>query len=106
MIDMDQAIRQLVSGTVYSTEVVNILAVAFPTTIYEPGFLRKLFLASLADQRNPRTWIDQDEAIVAATRYLGFRNTGPRIRKSFKTAIRLLIRNGDLERDGRSIRRT
>jgi hypothetical protein len=73
---------------------------------YEPGFLREMFLASLADQRNPRTWIDQDEAIVAAARYLGFKNTGPRIQETFKTAIRTLIRNGDLERSGPQIRRT
>jgi len=73
---------------------------------YEPAFLRALFLASLADGRNPRTWIDQDEAIVNATRYLGFKNTGPRIQQHFKTAIRVLIRNGDLERDGKCLRRT
>lgn len=73
---------------------------------YEPGFLREMFLASLADQRNPRTWIDQDEAIVAAARYLGFERTGPRIQKQMKTAIRTLIRNGDLECDGNLIRRS
>lgn len=38
---------------------------------YEPAFLREMFLASLADGRNPRTWIDQDEAIVNTARYLG-----------------------------------
>ena len=72
---------------------------------YEPTFLREMFLASLGDGRNPRGWIDQDEALVAAARDLGFRNTGTKIKRLFKNAIRALIRRGDLERDGQRIRR-
>jgi hypothetical protein len=72
---------------------------------YESVFLREMFLASLGDQRSARVWIDQDEAIVNAARYLGFKSTRDRIRRQFKTAIHTLIRNGTLERDGTWIRR-
>jgi len=72
---------------------------------YEPTFLREMFLASLGDGRNPRAWIDQDEAIVTAARYLGFKNTGTKIKELVKNAIRALIRSGDLKRDGHCIRR-
>lgn len=73
---------------------------------YEPAFLREMLLASLRDGRSARTWIDQDEAIVAAARYLGFKNTGKRIQHRLKHAIRLLIRDRVLERNGPEIRRT
>ena len=63
-------------------------------------------MASLGTDRNVRTWMDQDEAIVHAARYLGFKNTGKRIQHRLKHAIRLLIRDGVLERNGKQIRRT
>ena len=40
----------------------------------------------------------------SAARYLGFRRTGSRIKKAFKSAITGLIRQGRLGRDGNSIR--
>lgn len=54
---------------------------------------------------NRRTWIDEDDAIVNEARYLGFKSTRDRIKQRFRTAIRVLIRNGDLERNGRQIRK-
>ncbi|NLZ05567.1 MAG: hypothetical protein GXY19_10375 [Phycisphaerae bacterium] len=46
------------------------------------------------------------DAIVNAARYLGFTNTGKRIQHRLKYAIRLLIRDGDLERNSNLIRRS
>ncbi len=51
------------------------------------------------------TWTDEDEAIRAATRHLGFNRTGPNIREAFKSAINGLIRQKELERNGRMLRR-
>jgi hypothetical protein len=45
-------------------------------------------------------WWLRDEAISAAARHLGFRRTGEKIRKAFKSAINAAIRRGLLERDG------
>jgi len=46
------------------------------------------------------TWHTRDEAIKAATRHLGFRRTGRKIRAAFKSAINAAIRRKLLERDG------
>jgi hypothetical protein len=51
-----------------------------------------------------RTWTDEDEAIRAATRYLGFRRTGSQIDRAFRSAINGGLRQGLLERDGRMLR--
>jgi hypothetical protein len=45
-------------------------------------------------------WSTCHEAITAAARHLGFRRTGDKIRKAFKSAINAAIRRGLLERDG------
>ncbi len=52
------------------------------------------------------TWWDQDEAIRATARYLGFRRTGSAIEEALKSAISGAIRQRRLERDGAVIRRT
>lgn len=45
-------------------------------------------------------WIERDEAIITAARYLGFRRTGRNIQAAFKSAINAAIRRGLIERDG------
>lgn len=67
---------------------------------YQPAFLREMFLAAIG-----RGWWDREDAIVEAARFLGFRRTGPEIRRAFKSAINSAIRAGLLERDGPRIRR-
>jgi len=56
-------------------------------------------------KRASYAWTDEDEAIRAGTRYLGFRRTGPKISKAFKSAINGLLRQNELERNGRFLRR-
>jgi predicted nucleotidyltransferase len=51
------------------------------------------------------TWWEREEAIRAAARRLGFRRTGSRITKAFKSAINGAIRRRLLETDGGFIRR-
>jgi hypothetical protein len=46
------------------------------------------------------TWWDQEDAIRAAARHLGFRRTGSAIQEAFKSAINGAIRQGLIERDG------
>jgi hypothetical protein len=67
---------------------------------YHRDFLKTALKAVIG-----RTWTDEDEAIRAATRYLGFRRTGPKIERAFKSAINGLLRQDELERDGRALRR-
>ncbi|MFN8001929.1 MAG: hypothetical protein U0X75_13035 [Acidobacteriota bacterium] len=57
-------------------------------------------LASLA-----RGWTEREDAIRAATRYLGFRRTGPALHTAFKSAINGAIRRGLLEYDKELIRK-
>jgi hypothetical protein len=51
------------------------------------------------------TWWNREDAIRAAARRLGFRRTGNRITKAFKSAINGAIRRGLLEAEGGFIRR-
>jgi hypothetical protein len=51
-------------------------------------------------------WWEQEEAIRAAARHLGFKRTGSLIRDAFKSAINGAIRRDILDRDGNLIRRT
>lgn len=53
----------------------------------------------------PRGWVERDDAIRAAARYLGFRRTGRAIRDAFKSVINGAIRRGLLEYEGGNIRR-
>jgi hypothetical protein len=53
-----------------------------------------------------RTWTEEDDAIRAGARYLGFRRTGSQIERAFRSAINGGIRQGVLERDGRVLRTT
>jgi len=50
-------------------------------------------------------WWEEDEAIRAAARHLGFGKAGPNIQTEFRSAIRGALRQGLLERDGTMIRR-
>jgi hypothetical protein len=68
---------------------------------YEREELQTLFLAALSG----RAWTDQDDAIQAFARGLGFRRTGPAITDAAEATIRTLIRQDRLERDGRMLRR-
>jgi Predicted helicase len=67
---------------------------------YHRDFLKTVLKAVIG-----HTWTDEDDAIRAATRHLGFRRTGPKISKAFKSAINGLLRQNELERDGRALRR-
>jgi hypothetical protein len=67
---------------------------------YHRDFLKTALKAVIG-----RTWTDEDEAIRAATRYLGFRRTGPKIERAFKSAINGLLRQDELERDGHALRK-
>jgi len=52
------------------------------------------------------TWWDREDAIRTAAHRLGFRRTGSKIRKAFKSAINGAIRRGLLEYDDHIIRRS
>ena len=67
---------------------------------YDRDFLKKILLSVMGN-----TWWDQDDAIRAAAYHLGFARTGHRICDAFKSAINGLIRQGQLERAGSSLRR-
>ena len=51
-----------------------------------------------------RTWWDQEEAIRAAVRYLGFSKVNPKKRRELRPALKGLILQDRLERDGGWIR--
>jgi hypothetical protein len=67
---------------------------------YPRELLTQALLAAMG-----RAWIERDEAIKAAARYLGFRRTGSAIRDAFKSVINGAIRRGLLEYDGALIRK-
>ncbi|MEA2163774.1 MAG: hypothetical protein QOK37_1901 [Thermoanaerobaculia bacterium] len=68
---------------------------------YHRDFLKTTLKAVIT-----RTWIDESDALRAATRHLGFRRTGPKIEQAFKSAINGLLRQNELERSGGNLRRT
>jgi hypothetical protein len=53
---------------------------------YHRDFLKATLKAVIG-----HTWTDEEDAIRAATRHLGFRRTGPKISKAFKSAINGLL---------------
>jgi hypothetical protein len=53
----------------------------------------------------PGGWVERDEAMRRAARYLGFRRTGAAIQERFKSVIRGAIKRGLLEYDGTVIRK-
>ena len=67
---------------------------------YHGDFLKTALKAVIG-----RTWTDEPDAIRSATRHLGFRRTGPKIERAFKSAINDLLRQNELERNGRNLRR-
>ena len=66
---------------------------------YPRDLIKKYLLAVMGS-----TWWEQDDAIRAAARHLGFRRAGPAIQRAFRSAISGAIRQGRLERDGGRIR--
>jgi hypothetical protein len=67
---------------------------------YPRDLLKESLLAAMGS-----TWWEQEEAIRAGARYLGFRRAGSAIVDTFKSVINGLIRQGLLERDGSCLRR-
>jgi uncharacterized tellurite resistance protein B-like protein len=67
---------------------------------YSRELLKKYLVAVMKS-----VWWDEDEAIRAAARHLGFGKAGPNIQTEFRSAIRGALRQGLLERDGTMIRR-
>ncbi|MGE0883662.1 MAG: hypothetical protein AB7P14_08970 [Blastocatellales bacterium] len=67
---------------------------------YPRELLTEMLLAAMG-----RGWTERDEAVIAATRHLGFRRTGAAIKKAFKSIINGAIRRGLLEYDGSLIRK-
>jgi hypothetical protein len=67
---------------------------------YDRDLIREQFLAAIG-----WGWIDRDDAIRQAVRYLGFRRTGSVIRQAFRSAINSAFRCGELKRDGGMVRR-
>jgi len=65
---------------------------------YHRDFLKTALKAVIG-----RTWIDESDALRTATRHLGFRRTGPKIERAFKSAIIGLLRQNELERNGRAL---
>lgn len=53
-----------------------------------------------------RGWIEREDAIRAAARWLGFQRTGRAIQDAFKSAINGAIRRGRLEKQGSQIRKS
>lgn len=53
-----------------------------------------------------RGWTEREDAIRAATRWLGFQRTGRAIQDAFKSAINGAIRRGRLEKQGSQIRKS
>lgn len=53
-----------------------------------------------------RGWTEREDAIRAATRWLGFQRTGRAIQDAFKSAINGAIRRGRLEYEGSQIRKS
>jgi hypothetical protein len=68
---------------------------------YPRDLLKESLLAAMGS-----TWWEQEEAIRAGARYLGFRRAGSAIVDTFKSVINGLIRQGRLERDGYRLRKT
>ena len=71
----------------------------------EIGHYRRELLFDALLAAMGRGWTERDEAIVAATRHLGFRRTGAAIKETFKSVINGAIRRGLLEYDGSQIRK-
>ena len=67
---------------------------------YDREALKRVLLSVMGG-----AWCNQDDAIVAAARHLGFLRTGPYIQQAFKSAIRGAIRQGMIERDGEYLRK-
>lgn len=62
------------------------------------------FLKTALKNATGRTWTKEEEAIRSATRWLGFRRTGPNIEKALRSAINGAIRQNVLERNGAMLR--
>ena len=67
---------------------------------YPRPLLKKVLLQAIG-----REWRTRAEAVTLGARHLGFSRTGNRIRAAFRSVISGLIRQGELEVDGKWIRR-
>ncbi|MBU1207624.1 MAG: hypothetical protein KKH04_11950 [Proteobacteria bacterium] len=67
---------------------------------YDREFLKEMFISAIGN-----TWISREDAIRAASRYLGFTRTGESIQENLKSVISGLIRQGRLEAEGEWIRK-
>jgi type I restriction enzyme S subunit len=67
---------------------------------YNRDVLKDLFLQAIG-----RSWLDREEAMQQAARYLGFQRTGSNIKATLKSVVNGLIREGRIEADGSVIRR-
>ena len=68
---------------------------------YDRDFLREVVLKVIG-----RKWSERSQVVQTVARHLGFARTGPRIQRSVKSAMRILVRRGELERDGDYVRRS
>ena len=67
---------------------------------YPRETLKKVMLQAVG-----RTWATRDESMILTARALGFARTGKHIKAALKSAITGLLRQSDLERDGKLIRK-
>jgi hypothetical protein len=67
---------------------------------YSRELLKKYLVAVMKGN-----WWEEDDAIRAAARHLGFGKAGASIQAEFRSAIRGALRQGLLEREGTMIRR-
>ena len=100
--NLDNAIRTAVRRGILENQGSALSLYARSIESYERDFLKDQFVASLQG----RVWKDRDDAIRGFARWLGFRRTGPQIDETARSLVNGLIREGRLESDGPSIRRT
>jgi hypothetical protein len=98
---IDHALRNAVRrGVVYNDD--GILDLDCRTIEdYPREMLREALLAAM-----DRTWWDREDAMRATARYLGFRRTGSRIKRTLKSIITGLLRMDLLEAEGNWVRKT
>ena len=97
---IDNALRMASRRRIVFTEDGVIYADCCSISDYPRDLLKKALLQAVG-----RTWTTRDEAMTLTARALGFARTGKHIKAALKSAITGLLRQGDLEKNGESIRR-